>query len=273
MIGPTLPLTLVGEPVLLDAARALAWPREATLIVADLHLGKDQVLREAGLAMPSGAAAADLARLSELVERHAARRLVILGDLAHARTRAQATWISEFAAWRAARPQLEVGLLRGNHDRHVPDWPGIDALADGSRLGPFVLRHEPADDPRGHVLAGHLHPGIVLRERSGPAIRLPAFWLGPTRTVLPAFGRLTGLAPIEADADDRVIACAGDRLVEVRRAQRRPRASQARAILASDGSADGSAASSRRSRQVSASDSDDTTKSSETLARTTKRTS
>lgn len=273
MIGPTLPWTLAGEPVVLDAGRALAWPREATLFVADLHLGKDQVFREAGLALPQGAAAADLARLSGLIERHAARRLVVLGDLVHAPTRAAAAWIAEFAAWRAARPRIEVALLRGNHDRHVPDWPGVGALAEGSRLGPFVLRHEPADDPRGHVLAGHLHPGIVLRERHGPAIRLPAFWSGPVRTVLPAFGRLTGLAPQPPAADDRIVACAGDRLVEVRASQRGPRASQSRAIRASEGSVACSAASSRTSRHASASDSEDTTNVSETVARTTKRTS
>lgn len=273
MIGPTLPWTLVGEPVVLDAARALAWPREAMLFVADLHLGKDQVFREAGLALPQGAATADLERLSGLVERHAARRLVVLGDLVHARTRADAAWIREVGAWREAHRECTVALLRGNHDRHAPDWPAVEVVAEGAVVGPFVLHHEPIEDPRGHVLSGHLHPGVLLRERHGPPIRLPAFWSGPTRTVLPAFGRLTGLAPHAADPDDRVIACAGGHLVEVRDPQRRPRASQPRAILASEGSVDGSAAISRMSRQASANDSGDTTKASETVARTTKRTS
>jgi DNA ligase-associated metallophosphoesterase len=258
MSTQTLAWSLAGEPVVLDADRALAWPREATVFVADVHLGKDQVFREAGLALPSGAVAADLARLSGLVERHRARRLVVLGDLMHARTRMAAAWIREFGEWRAAHAALAVSVLRGNHDRALPQWPGVDGIDDGACLGPFVLRHEPAPDHRGHVLAGHLHPGVVLRERHGPPVRLPAFWSGPHRTVLPAFGRLTGLATQVADAVDRLIACAGASLVEVRNPQRRARASQSRAIRANDGSVAGSSASCRTSRHASANDSDET---------------
>jgi DNA ligase-associated metallophosphoesterase len=222
-----MPWTLAGESVLLDAERALAWPAAATVFVADLHLGKDQALREAGLAMPRGSAEADLERLDRVVERHAARRLVVLGDLVHSRTLATARWIGEFRDWLAARPGLAVDLVAGNHDRWLPDWPGIRCLDAGTRLGPFVVRHEPDAAPDGHVLAGHLHPGAVLRERHAPPIRLPAFWCGPRRTVLPAFGRLTGLSPGRAASDDRIVACAGAHLVPLptpgRRSESGPR--------------------------------------------------
>lgn len=255
----TLAWSLADEAVILDADRALAWPREATLFVADLHLGKDQVFREAGLPVPIGADRDGLARLSALVARHAARRLVVLGDLMHGRTRGAADWIQAFIEWRSSQSGLEVVVLRGNHDRGLPALPGLGFVDEGTGLGPFVLRHEPADDPHGHVLSGHLHPGVVLRERHGPSIRLPAFWIGRRRSVLPAFGRLTGLARVMPSIDDRIVACASQQLVEVPNPQRRPRASHSRAIRASDGSVAGSAASSRTSRQASASDSDETT--------------
>jgi DNA ligase-associated metallophosphoesterase len=214
--------TLAGEPVLIDAERALVWPRAATVFVADLHLGKDQVLREAGVALPDGTLAADLARLGRIVDRHAARNLVILGDLVHGRTAPQARWIATFGAWLAARPGLAVRLVAGNHDRALPDWPTLGRLRDGEGLGPFVLRHAPATSRRGHVLAGHLHPGVRLRDRHAPGVRLPAFWLGPARTVLPAFGDLTGLARAGAEPSDRIVACAEGRLVEVTPAGPRP---------------------------------------------------
>lgn len=216
--------TLADEPVLLDAERALVWPRAATVFVADLHFGKDQVLREAGVALPDGAITTDLARLGRLVDRHAARSLVILGDLVHGRTAPRARWIADFGAWLAARPGLAVRLVAGNHDRALPDWPTLGRLGDGEGLGPFVLRHAPASSPKGHVLAGHLHPGVRLRDRHAPAVRLPAFWLGPERTVLPAFGHLTGLTRASAEPSDRVVACTEGRLVEV--AAARPRAAR-----------------------------------------------
>lgn len=273
MRASPIPWTLAGESVLLDADRALAWPGTGMAFVADLHLGKDQLFRESGLATPGGTLAGDLLRLSRIVDRHDVRRLVVLGDLVHARTLATAEWIREFGDWLAVRPALELLLVAGNHDRWLPTWPALRRIEEGASLGPFVLRHAPCTSPFGHVLAGHLHPGAVLRERHAPPIRLPAFWCGPQRTVLPAFGRLTGLSPGVAEADDRVLACAGPHLVEVSAPQRRSRASQSRAIRASEGSVAGSVASSRMQRQASASDSADTRNSSEPAARTTKRTS
>jgi hypothetical protein len=52
-------------------------------------------------------------------------------------------------------------------------------------------------------------PGVVI---SGPAersARLPCFVLGARRAILPAFGRLTGLALVEPAADETLVAIAG----------------------------------------------------------------
>jgi hypothetical protein len=46
-------------------------------------------------------------------------------------------------------------------------------------------------------------------------VRLPCFVLGPRRAVLPAFGRLTGLAPMALEAGDIVVAIAGQRLIRL----------------------------------------------------------
>jgi DNA ligase-associated metallophosphoesterase len=206
----TLAITLAGESVVLDGDRALYWPARRTLVVGDVHLGKGQVLREAGIALPTGSSERDLMRLAALVARHAAKRLLVLGDLVHGRTHAAAGWRAAFGAWRDAHPALKVELVAGNHDRHERALAGlVDSLHDTCVEPPFVFAHEPGSDPRGYVLAGHLHPGIVLRERHGPALRIPAFWLGAEHGVLPAFGSLTGIAPIRARAGDRIYAATG----------------------------------------------------------------
>jgi len=203
---------LAGETVLLLSERALFWPRTATLVAADFHWGKGAAFRAAGIPVPVGATSDDLARLDAALLRTCARRLVVLGDLFHARAGRIATQtLAELRRWRALRDDLEIMLVRGNHDRHAGDPPDdlrINCVNAPAFVPPFVLRHEPADSPDGYTLAGHLHPGIVL---AGPALqreRLPCFWLTPRTAVLPAFGGFTGLAPVRPGPDDHIFVIA-----------------------------------------------------------------
>ena len=50
-----LAIKLANEPMVLLGARALYWPARSRLIIADLHLGKSHVFRQAGIAVPRGA--------------------------------------------------------------------------------------------------------------------------------------------------------------------------------------------------------------------------
>jgi metallophosphoesterase superfamily enzyme len=79
-----------------------------------------------------------------------------------------------------------------------------------------MLCHEPVKPRTGFALFGHVHPGVHL---SGPAFdstRLPCFVLGRRHALLPAFGRLTGLAPVGPRPDETRIAIAGARLFVLR---------------------------------------------------------
>ena len=210
---------LAGETVLLMSERTLFWPRTATLVAADLHWGKGATFRAAGIPVPVGATSDDLARLEAALHRTCARRLVVLGDLFHARAgRIASQTLAELRRWRALRPELEIMLVRGNHDRHAGDPPDdlrINCTNAPAFVPPFVLRHEPAGSSDGYTLAGHLHPGIVL---AGPALqreRLPCFWLTPRTAVLPAFGGFTGLAPVRPAPDDRVFVIADQDVIPV----------------------------------------------------------
>ena len=107
---------LAGEEVVLLAERALYWPRGATLLVADVHLGKAASLRAGGVPVPRGATATDLDRLDALVQRTGSRRLVVLGDFIHAATGRVPALDAAVTAWRARHPDLALELVRGNHD-------------------------------------------------------------------------------------------------------------------------------------------------------------
>ncbi len=196
---------IAGETVLLDARRAIAWPAMGWLLVADIHLGKASLLRQAGAALPRGTTTADLERLDALIATHSPRRLVVLGDLVHGAERLDAEWLATFGAWRDRNATLDATLVAGNHDRHMPLQRFGFEVVDELEAGPMMLRHAPDPHASRHVIAGHVHPGVVLRD-GRLRHRLPAFWLGSRRSLLPAFGALSGLAPVDAADDDRVFA-------------------------------------------------------------------
>lgn len=227
-----LPIEIDGLALECLAARALWWPEERTLFVADVHLGKAESFRALGVPVPAGPAgptAATLSRLDRLLGLRPARHLVVLGDLLHARAAQSDAVMQPLAAWRARHASLQIRLLRGNHDGHAGDPPshlGIEIVAEPARLGAFCLQHAPRHDwarvqaqdqpqtqaSRGIALSGHLHPVIQLAGRAGQRARLPCFCLAEDEIVLPAFGAFTGGAPIQRLPGRRYVAIAEDRL-------------------------------------------------------------
>lgn len=212
---------LAGERVDLLAERALHWPAAATLFVADVHLGKAAAFRAGGVPVPRGATAADLQRLSALVARTGARRLVVLGDFLHASAGRVPALDDAFLAWRSAHAGLAVSVVRGNHDRHAGDPPaswGIDMVVEPHPLAPFLACHHPCAPTTGFALCGHVHPGIWVAGRGRESARLPCFLIGPDSALLPAFGRFTGMATITPGARETVVVIAGSKLFRLPRA-------------------------------------------------------
>lgn len=59
-MGDSVQLQLAGETVELLGERALYRPAQRALLIADLHLGKADVFRRAGIGLPAGGTAHDL---------------------------------------------------------------------------------------------------------------------------------------------------------------------------------------------------------------------
>ena len=212
-------IELAGEQIALLPERALYWPRRQMLLVADLHWGKAATFRAAGLAIPPGGTTDDLARLDRALERTGARRLALLGDALHARAGRRGAAFERVAAWRARWPELEITLVRGNHDRGAgdppPEWR-FERADEPCIEAPFVLCHHPHEAPAGYVRAGHLHPAAQLRGAGRQQARLPCFWLGERVGVLPAFGGFTGSALASPRPGDRVFVIADGAVLPVR---------------------------------------------------------
>ena len=213
----TLDTHLAGERVVLHAERALSWPRERTLFVADVHFGKAAAFRAGGVPVPRGSTATDLARLTRLVAATGSARLVVLGDFLHAKAGRVAALDDAFVDWRAQHAALDVVLVRGNHDARAGDPPHawrVTCADEPHALPPFLACHRVEAPPSGYALCGHVHPGVRI-ESGGESARLPCFVLGARRTILPAFGRFTGLAEIGAAREERIVAIARRALFEL----------------------------------------------------------
>ena len=207
-----------GERLILLPGKAISWPRTASLIVTDLHLGKSAAFRLSGIPVPEATTADDLARLDKLVAEHRSQRLIILGDFFHSAAGRQSEMMDAVADWCSRNSGLEIVLVPGNHDKNSGEPPAcwnIRSVPDCWSLPPFSFCHEPKEIAGSHVFAGHIHPAIALREKFGSGLRVPSFWFGRHRAVLPAFGSFTGTQTIRPSRGDRIFAVGRNEILDL----------------------------------------------------------
>jgi len=214
-----LTITLQDESVVLMPERAMLIERSRTLLVADIHLGKDTAFRFAGVPIPGDATADSLERLSSAIERSRARRVVFLGDMVHARSSLDRMTISTIQNWRNCHSRIEMLLVPGNHDARsgaLPPELMIETAAEELVEPPFVFKHHPEASPHGYALAGHIHPAVRLTGRGRQSERLPCFLFRQNFGLLPAFGTFTGSADVPLQPSDRAFAIVPDQIMEIR---------------------------------------------------------
>ena len=215
--GP-LEITAGGERLCLLPQRALFLPDHGVLLVADAHIGKAVSFRRLGVPVPAGTTQATLQRLSQALALTQARHVVFLGDLLHSASARAADTVAAVARWRALRPDLQLTLVRGNHDRHAGDPPadwGVRCVDEPLTLAGLALCHHPEPRTGAYVLAGHVHPSTVVGGRAHQRLRLPCFHFGPQVGVLPAFGEFTGMHTLPRGTPDRVFVTTGESVREL----------------------------------------------------------
>jgi DNA ligase-associated metallophosphoesterase len=191
--------TFNNQQFLLSPDKVLVHVDSNTGFVADLHLGKTAHFRKAGIAIPTAIINEDLSRLEYIIDKYQLTTLFFLGDLFHAQINHE--W-EIFKAFLRDHKNIAFILIKGNHDilpekEYILDDMQVEA--EPFRWLNFLLSHHPISEeilstfPKGFNLAGHIHPGGIIKGKARTSLRLAAFIEKKQQLVLPAFGRFTGL--------------------------------------------------------------------------------
>lgn len=193
------PLSFAGEEWLLSGGRAVYWPRERALLVADLHLEKGSFFARHGQPIPPYDSRETLERVALAIRETGARRVISLGDNFHdpdgpARLEDHAAGMLD-----ALTRAVDWVWITGNHDPGMAAHAG-GMVADELEIGGVILRHQAQPGETRPELSGHYHPRLQLRLRDRMVRRACAVVSANDggggrsggRMILPAFGAYTG---------------------------------------------------------------------------------
>lgn len=205
-----------GEEFELLHQKGLYWPRERALLLADLHLGKINHFRKAGIPIPARANERNIEILMEMIHQVSPERILCLGDLFHSHYNPEWEVFGEVVRHYG---HIRFELILGNHDIMSElqyNRKGI-VLHQELTIRNFVLTHHPQEKiaPGYYNFAGHIHPGICLYGKGKQALTLPCFYIGKQQALLPAFGVFTGLARVRPMKEDKVFVIADNKILDV----------------------------------------------------------
>ncbi|MBB3990554.1 hypothetical protein GGR19_001974 [Croceicoccus naphthovorans] len=171
--------------------RALFWPRENALLVADLHLEKASFYAKAGQPLPPYDSRETLERVAGAIKATGARRVFTLGDNFHDGEGPDRLEPHAKGMLDALTRAVDWVWITGNHDekdglRRAPGGTQLGELA----VGGVLLRHRAETGETRPELSGHFHPRLQVSIRGRRIVR-PCAVRSESRLVLPAFGSLT----------------------------------------------------------------------------------
>src|SRR5690606_1942740 len=110
------PFSFSGEEMAMADGRALFWPRQNALLVADLHLEKASFFARHGQMLPPYDSRETLTRLAEAIRRTGARRVFALGDNFHDRDAPDRLDAHARGMLDALTRAIDWTWITGNHD-------------------------------------------------------------------------------------------------------------------------------------------------------------
>jgi len=215
-------LRCAGEQIQLLPEKAFYWPKEKLLGFSDVHLGKAESLQQYGIPLPSGSHSEDLNRMTKLIEKTAAEKIIILGDLIHQKNSWTEKIQNDLKKFLQQHDTVQWTLLIGNHERgslqFLQNLP-LNLIKNEFVSPPFLFLHghvtSEATKATSFTIQGHIHP-VIRMEFGSTRLRLPCFVLTENSLTLPAFGNLTGGYLIHPTPKQKIFAIADQDIFQVK---------------------------------------------------------
>lgn len=201
------PLSFAGQELVLTQGRAVYWPRERALLVADLHLEKGSFFAQYGQPIPPYDSRETLERVALAIRETGARRVITLGDNFHDSKGAARLEPHACGMLEALTRAVDWVWITGNHDigksgrlAEAPKYANCGGtLVEELELSGLVLRHHARKGETRPELSGHFHPRLQLSVHKRRIVR-PCTVVSASenadgsrsgRMILPAFGAFT----------------------------------------------------------------------------------
>lgn len=197
------PLSFAGEELVLTEGRAVYWPRERALLVADLHLEKASFFAQHGQPLPPYDSRETLERVALAIRETDARRVITLGDNFHDSRGATRLEPHACGMLEALTRAVDWVWITGNHDLgkdgSVAEARCGGTLVEEMEISGLILRHQARQGETRPELSGHFHPRLQLNVQRRRVVR-PCTVISANenadgsrsgRMILPAFGALT----------------------------------------------------------------------------------
>lgn len=184
---------------------ASPWPalfieKENTLVVSDLHLGLEDEQESKGIHIPTSTFPKIMESILTPVKELSCDKIVILGDFKHEFGKpSEVEWYSVKKIVRSLREiGVEPLIVRGNHDNYIIlilKEMNVKLFQPSLKINNFTLFHghlefTEKEEKSKHIIMGHEHPSISIKDDLGVKHRFKAFLTGKVGekniTVLPS---------------------------------------------------------------------------------------
>ena len=159
-------------------SKALFFPQHGILVIGDLHIGYDEMLRQSGILVPERQIKELIAELKNIFKKiesknHEIKKIIFIGDIKHAFSfekteRNEFQEVIEFLGEKL--PQENIILIKGNHDTIDYTFEGNFKDYHIEKDIAFIHGHEMIKQAFSEkiktIVMGHLHPSIVLSDKA-----------------------------------------------------------------------------------------------------------
>jgi len=196
----------IWDGVLATENYCLYIPVQNAVVIADLHLGYEGVLRMEGVAMPRYQEKVIMEQLASIIEKYEPGKVIVNGDFKHNFGRnLRQEWHEVSNVLKFLCRKRDVVLIRGNHDNFLKTIASkFDVtMADKYDMNGVTIEHGHKYVEGKRMIIAHEHPSIKLRDKVGATISLPCYLYSDEIIVMPAFSPLaSGTDVSSADAGD-----------------------------------------------------------------------